>query len=87
MSAPTGLLTVEEFLKLSEPREGRIELHRGEVVVVPPPKRGHQRMQNRIHMLIKQGRRHGRRGDGNGFSSDARARGMAGRCWLRLSGT
>jgi Uma2 family endonuclease len=53
MSAHTALLSVEEFLKLPEPREGRIELHHGEVVVVPPPKRGHQRIQDRITMLLK----------------------------------
>jgi len=53
MSAHTVLLSVEEFLKLPEPREGHIELHRGEVVVMPPPKRGHQRIQDRIMMLLK----------------------------------
>jgi Uma2 family endonuclease len=53
MSANTALLSVEEFLKLPEPREGHIELHHGEVLVVPPPKRGHQRIQDRITMLLK----------------------------------
>jgi Uma2 family endonuclease len=53
MSANTALLSVEDFLKLPEPREGRIELHHGEVVVMPRPKRGHQRIQDRITMLLK----------------------------------
>jgi Uma2 family endonuclease len=48
------LLTVEDFLKVAEPREGHIELHHGEVVVMPPPKKGHQKIQDRLHMLLKQ---------------------------------
>ena len=52
-SVQTGLLTVDEFLKLPDPKEGHNELHHGEVVVVPPPKRGHQRIQDRIQMLLK----------------------------------
>lgn len=51
MSVHTGLATVEEFLKLPEPEEGHHELHHGEVVLVPPPKRGHQRIQRRVPML------------------------------------
>jgi Uma2 family endonuclease len=53
MSVHTALLSVEEFLKLPEPQEGHIELHHGEVIVMPPPKRGHQRIQDRIMMLLK----------------------------------
>ena len=53
MAATTGLLTVEEFLKLPDPKEGHNELHHGEVVVVPPPKRGHQRVQRRLSHLIE----------------------------------
>jgi len=53
MNAHTALLSVEEFLKLPEPPEGHIELHHGEVVVMPPPKRVHQRIQDRIMMLLK----------------------------------
>ena len=52
MSVHVGLLTVEEFLKLPEPQEGYTELHHGEVVVMPPPKRGHQRIQRRILALL-----------------------------------
>ena len=53
MSLHTALLSVEEFLKLPEPREGHIELHHGEVVVMPPPKKGHQRIQNRLQSLLQ----------------------------------
>ena len=53
MSVHAGLLTVEEFLKLPDPPEGRLELHHGEVVVMPPPKRGHQTIQNRLQGLLQ----------------------------------
>ncbi|MDX2152279.1 MAG: Uma2 family endonuclease [Bryobacteraceae bacterium] len=41
------MITVEEFLKLPDPKEGRLELHHGETVVVPPAKWGHRRTQER----------------------------------------
>jgi Uma2 family endonuclease len=53
MSVQTGLITVEEFLQLPDPKEGHTELHHGEVVTVPPPKNGHQEKQDRILMLLK----------------------------------
>jgi Uma2 family endonuclease len=53
MSVHTGLITVEEYLKLPDPKEGRTELHHGEVIVMPPPKNGHQDDQDRIQMLLK----------------------------------
>jgi Uma2 family endonuclease len=53
MSTQTGLVTVEEYLKLPEPKEGHYELHHGEVVLVPPPKWGHEEMQDRIQVLLK----------------------------------
>jgi Uma2 family endonuclease len=53
MSVHTGLMTVEEFLKLPDPKEGHNELHHGELVVMPPPKKGHQRIQDRFQMLLK----------------------------------
>jgi len=31
----TGLLTVDKYLKLPDPKEGHHELHHGEVVVMP----------------------------------------------------
>jgi Uma2 family endonuclease len=52
MSTSTGLVTVEEYLKLPEPMEGHLELHHGEVVTMPPPKRGHQRIQWRLQKLF-----------------------------------
>jgi len=52
MSVHAGLLTVEEFLKVPDPKEGHNELHHGEVVVMPPPKRGHSRIQRRILALL-----------------------------------
>jgi Uma2 family endonuclease len=54
MSArPTAeLVTVEELLQLPNPKEGHYELHHGEVVLMPPPKWGHQRIQERIQMAI-----------------------------------
>lgn len=53
MATITGLLTIEEFLRLPDPREGHNELHHGEVVVVPPPKWGHQAFQRRLSKLIE----------------------------------
>ena len=52
MGVSTGLLTVEEFLKLPEPPEGHLELHHGEVVLVPPPKWGHQEIQALIMAIL-----------------------------------
>jgi len=51
--APTGTMTVEEFLKIPDPKEGHIELHHGEIVEMPPPKKGHQKIQDRLQMLLK----------------------------------
>jgi Uma2 family endonuclease len=47
------LLTVAEFLKLPDPPEGHIELHHGEAVEMPTPKSGHQKIQDRLQMLLK----------------------------------
>jgi Uma2 family endonuclease len=47
------LLSVEEFLRLPDPKEGHNELHHGEAVVVPPPKKGHQALQRRLSKLIE----------------------------------
>jgi hypothetical protein len=49
----TGLLTVEEFLRLPDPPEGHYELHHGELVAMPPPKKGRQRIQNRLQRLLQ----------------------------------
>jgi Uma2 family endonuclease len=52
MSVHAGLITVEEYLKLPDPKEGHTELHHGQVVLTPPAKRGHQRRQRRILSLL-----------------------------------
>jgi Uma2 family endonuclease len=52
MSVDTGLITVEEYLAMPDPKEGRTELHHGEAVVIPPPRPGHQDRQFQIQMLI-----------------------------------
>jgi len=49
----TGLLTVEEFLRLPDPPEGHYELHHGELVAMPPPRKGRQRIQNRLQRLLQ----------------------------------
>lgn len=51
-TAGVQLLSVAEFLKLPEPKEGHLELHHGEVIVVPPPKWRHQILQRRIFKLF-----------------------------------
>jgi Uma2 family endonuclease len=52
---PAGveLLTVAEFLKLPEPKQGHLELHHGEAVIMPPPKWRHQILQDRIASVFK----------------------------------
>jgi Uma2 family endonuclease len=49
----TGLLTVKDFLKLPDPKEGHLELHHGEVVEMPPPKWGHTKVQARLQALLQ----------------------------------
>ncbi len=53
MSVQTGLVTVEEFLKLPPAKGGHYELHHGEVVLVPAPKWGHCRRQDGIRILLR----------------------------------
>ena len=53
MATGTGLLTVAEFLKLPDTKAGHIELHHGEVVVVPSPKKGHQQLQHQLLKLLE----------------------------------
>ena len=54
MSTQAGLVTVAEFLRLPDPKEGHYELHHGEVVIVPPVKRGLHRIQGRVRRLFEQ---------------------------------
>lgn len=44
--------TFDDFLNLPDPPSGHLELHHGEIVHMPPPKRGHQRIQRRILALL-----------------------------------
>ena len=53
MSTTTTLVTVEEFLKIPEPKGGHYELHHGEVVFVAAPKWGHSEIQDRVTVLLK----------------------------------
>src|SRR5579883_1910232 len=53
MSTQAGLVTVAEFLRLPDPKEGHYELRHGEVVLVPPPKWIHEETQDRIQMILK----------------------------------
>ena len=52
MSTHAGLVTVAEFLRLPDPKEGHYELRHGEVVLVPPPKWERHLIQLRIQMSI-----------------------------------
>ncbi|MBV9269193.1 MAG: Uma2 family endonuclease, partial [Acidobacteriaceae bacterium] len=54
MSAAAALTTVAEFLKLPEPKAGRYELHHGEVLLMPPPKWRHTRIQKQVEKLLQQ---------------------------------
>jgi Uma2 family endonuclease len=53
MSTAVTLVTVEEFLRLSEPKSGHYELHHGEVVLVTAPKWGHTRIQERMRAIFE----------------------------------
>src|SRR5437773_2236539 len=53
MSTQAGLLSVEEFLKLPDPKGGYYELRHGEAVFVPFPKWGHTTTQHDVAMLLK----------------------------------
>ena len=45
--------TFDDFLSLPDPPSGHLELHHGEVVIVPPPKWRHQILQDRLVALLK----------------------------------
>src|ERR1700730_2658931 len=53
MAVGTTIVTVEEFLRLQPPRSGHYELHHGEVILMTAPKWGHQRIQDRIVVLLR----------------------------------
>ena len=52
MLVDQGLLTFEEFVLLPDPPAGRYELRHGEVVLVPPPRKRHSRIQARLVRLL-----------------------------------
>ena len=54
MSTAAALTTVGEFLTLPEPTAGHYELHHGEVILMPPPKWRHTRIQKQIEKLLQQ---------------------------------
>lgn len=47
------LLTFAEFERLPNAPDGRCELRHGELVKVPPPKYGHNRIQRRLRRLLE----------------------------------
>jgi Uma2 family endonuclease len=49
----TTQTTVEEFLRLPDPRSGHLELHHGEVVHIPPPKLKHTQVQEHVRALLR----------------------------------
>ena len=51
---PNRPMTFEELEQLPESRGFRQELHHGELFELPPPKRGHQRIQARFMLLLNQ---------------------------------
>jgi Uma2 family endonuclease len=52
-TATSNLVTVSEFLSMPDPATGHYELHHGEVVSIPPPKMGHERIQERLRKLLE----------------------------------
>lgn len=50
----TKLLTVVEFEKIPDRSGGHYELHHGQLVLVPPPKKGHQKRQTWIRHILDQ---------------------------------
>jgi Uma2 family endonuclease len=53
-STPTRLMSFAEFEKFPDPKEGRYELHHGELVHVPPPKPDHFLIQQMLKDLLDQ---------------------------------
>ena len=51
-NAATTQITIKEFLELPDPPQGHRELHHGEPVIVPPPKKTHTNVQIRLVKLL-----------------------------------
>ena len=52
MQVDTQLMTFEEFEVLPDPREGHYELHHGRVILMPPPKKPHMKVETTIDELL-----------------------------------
>jgi Uma2 family endonuclease len=48
----TALVTFEEFLNLPNPPSGHLELHHGQVIIVPPRKHSHAEIQQALLELL-----------------------------------
>jgi Uma2 family endonuclease len=53
VSTSTGLISFQAFLEMPDPTEGRLELHHGEVVKVPPVKFQHTRIRKNVEKLLE----------------------------------
>lgn len=53
MTVDPKLVTVAEFLQIPTPSAGHYDLHHGKIILVTPPKWGHQRLQGRIETLLQ----------------------------------
>lgn len=53
-STPTRPMTFAEFEQLPDPKCGKYELRRGELIEVPPPKWKHSAVQQRLLALLSQ---------------------------------
>src|SRR5438034_5010999 len=52
VSVETELLTFAEFEKLPDPPTGHLELHHGHIVLMPPRKKLHMRIQQALFDLL-----------------------------------
>jgi len=48
----TELTTFDEFMQLPDPASGHLELHHGQVVIVPPRKQSHARIQHILFRIL-----------------------------------
>jgi len=51
-STETGLMTIEEFLTKPDPPEGHYELHHGQLILMPPRKKLHVKIQQALLDLL-----------------------------------
>jgi Uma2 family endonuclease len=48
----TGLVTFDEFLNLPDPKSGHLELHHGQVILVPPRQHSHAKIQQALLAML-----------------------------------